>query len=158
MLRWIVTKLQIIAAVFFCWLRGTCSRFRNGYLHEACDQNMPWSKFSPSLKVRQCDQQMLLHLLLKISVVFQLPRIFVSIYQFHLKKTQCNCITDCCRSCMGKEAVCNISTTETNPSPATKDLYVDLPWNRSEIDVYVRHWHRLLKQNWLAVIKKFHRK
>lgn len=60
---------KLIIAALFCWLRDNCncSQFRNGYV--ACDQNIPWSKFSPCLKVSVTSTKML-HLFLKISVVF----------------------------------------------------------------------------------------
>ena len=91
------------------------SQFRSGYL--AYDQNLPWSKFFPQLKVTVTSMKMLC-LFLKTSAVF-FQGFFVSIYQFHSK-------SDIIVSLTAVEAVPEkklyISTAKTNPSPATKNL------------------------------------
>jgi len=97
------------------------SQFRSGYL--AYDQNLPWSKFFPQLKVTVTSMKMLC-LFLKTSAVF-FQGFFVSIYQFHSK-------SDIIVSLTAVEAVPEkklyISTAKTNPSPATKNLPHDLSW------------------------------
>ena len=85
-------KLQIVALFF--GLHGMCSQLGNDYL--ACDQNLPWSKFFPWLKVTVTSTKML-SLFHKISAAF-LSVFLWAFTNFTLKKQ-----TDSCTGCTWKE-------------------------------------------------------
>lgn len=141
-------KLQIVALFF--GLHGMCSQLGNDYL--ACDQNLPWSKFFPWLKVTVTSTKML-SLFHKISAAF-LPVFLWAFTNFSKKKqTQHNWITDSCTVCTWKELEPYFPTSKTAcQQPISSLCQSSAKHTRFLTEIW--HCYRLLQRNWIASRRK----